>query len=269
METDLSPYLAPLSRPLINELAVSGELRLSTSLDDLVQDFHSQWTQLILRVKQSSEKVYQIMAPAVATGTLSTNWLIDQLAQASPHHRKLSHETISRWRDQNLLYYQGHNKPNQDNAAALLILRMLTDTKKVIGWVPGTTITKEEPLWWCWRQDSPDSSIIPCPVPLPENVPPYALLWTNWLGASWQEEWLPVGKHGATRWAGTRFNTEKSTLLWNISEEALQRWDPEISPFSQGILSDAAPLTMHTLSTLALLRLATSRLQKSAYLSQP
>jgi hypothetical protein len=268
METDLSPYLAPLSRPLINTLASPGELRLSTSLNELVQDFHEQWIQLITRVKQSSTKVYQIMAPTVAANTLSTNWLIDQLAQASPHDHRLSPETISRWRDQNLLCYQGRNKPNQDNAAALLIVRMLTDTKKITRWLPNTTITKEEPLWWCWRQDSPTSPVIPCPIPLPEDIPSHALLWTNWLGASWQEEWLSVGKLGAARWAGTLFNTEKKSLLWDISEEALQQWDPEISPFSHGVLSDIAPLTMHTLSTLALLRLATSRLQKSIHLSQ-
>jgi len=268
METDLSPYLAPLSRPLINELALPNELRLSTSLDELVQDFHTQWTHLITSVKQSSTKVYQIMAPVVATNTLSTNWLIDQLAQASPREHKFSPETISRWRDQNLLCYQGRNKPNQDNVAALLILRMLTDTKKIIGWVPNTTIAKAEPLWWCWRQDSPTCPILPCPIPLPADIPSHALLWTNWLGASWQEEWLPVGKIGAARWAGTLFNRDKSSLLWDISEDALQRWDPEISPFSHGILRDAAPLTMHTLSTLALLRLATSRLQKTIQSTQ-
>src|SRR5947209_64980 len=65
------------------------------------------------------------------------------------------------------------------------------------------TSRDREPAWWCWRQDHPQTPIIPCPVPLPDDLPPSAVLWTQWAGAAWHPEWLGVGQRGAIRWART------------------------------------------------------------------
>ncbi len=278
MDAEYFPYMAPLSRPLIESCAKTLlDLKIALSLDELIQEFQTQCSSLIERVKKKRDSVYALMTPAVENRSVSTDWVMTQLAELSPRNHRVSHETMSRWRDQGLLSYDGHNRPNYDSAAALMILRIL-DQKRIKGWTPTQKITEQEPRWWCWRQDSPTSPILPTPVPLPEDIPPTALLWTTWAGAAWEPEWfstgelgvarwgwLSVGELGAARWAGTHL--EKNRHLWSITEAELLQWDPQVTPLGKTVM-DAAPLAQHTLATLSLLRLAVPRIQQSMAVSQ-
>lgn len=272
MDAEYFPYMAPLSRPLIESCAQLLNLKISLSLDEMIKEFQTQCSYLIERIRTMRDSVYTLMSPAVEEHAVSTDWVMTQLAELSPHHHRVSHETMSRWRDQGLLYYDGHNRPNYDSTAALMILRLL-DQKRIKGWAPTQKIVEEEPRWWCWRQDSLSSPVVPTPVPLPADLPSTALLWTTWAGAAWEPEWLSVGELGAARWGwlpvgelgAARWGSsymEKNRLLWNITEAELLQWDPQITPLGKTVM-DTAPLAQHALATLSLLRLAVPRIQES------
>ena len=265
-----APLMAPLSKPMILHLAHQEKLpfpSLTLNLDEQLsfatEHFSILWSHLARQVGEKREAVYTLMSPVVQGHLLSTEWIIETLTTYTPKKqekkgRLLTAQTISRWRDQGLLHYEHKNQPDADSTAALLTARMI-DTRER-GWLP-TAVAEHEPSWWCWRQDSPSHPVIPCPVPLPDDLPRSALLWTNWRGAAWRKEWLPLGTLGAARWAGTMQNQDN--VVWSLTEKDLESWDPEIAPLGENVLDTAAIVTRHTLATLALLRLATSRLDES------
>ncbi len=275
-QLSVAPFMAPLSEPMmLQALSAQGQEHTKTAMRRLFtttlqeqlsqteQEFTRQWALLIQRNQEQRTRVYTLMTPVVRKHALTTEWIIEKLTEFTPKRTAkrtpISAETISRWREQGLIRYQEKNRPNAQSAAALLTLRLLIQQKER-RWTP-SAISQSEPLWWCWRQDSPQAPIIPCPIPLPEDLPHTALLWTTWLGASWDPAWLQLGNKGCARWAGTI--QEHDQLLWRMSEEDLQQWDKEIAPLGNNVLDTAAPLTRHTLATLALLRLVTPRLVAS------
>ena len=90
---------------------------------------------------------------------------------------------LSRWRAMGLLTPPTARSPiHADGLVALMLTRALWPPRERIH-VP--EIPSTEPRWWCWRQDTPDAPILPCPVPLPPDVPPTARLWSPWAGAPW------------------------------------------------------------------------------------
>nr|WP_242527382.1 hypothetical protein [Ktedonosporobacter rubrisoli] len=98
--------------------------------------------------------------------------------------------------------FREHGIPDPSNAAAVFIYRLLVQDQRK-GFLP-TSMAPEEPDWWCWRQSGPDDKWIPCPIPLPTDLPPETVLWTPWAGASWEASWLLVGQdRRAIRFAGT------------------------------------------------------------------
>ena len=266
----IAPLMAPLSKPMMLHLANQEKASfptITTSLDDQLSStathFNKLWSNLAQQVEEKREAVYVLMSPVVQGRLLSTEWIIETLTEHTPKKQSskakmLTAQTISRWRDQGLLHYEQKNQPDADSTAALLTVRMI-DTRER-GWLP-TIVAENEPQWWCWRQDSPTHPVVPCPVPLPEDLPASALLWTSWRGAAWKREWLPLGDLGAARWAGTM--SGQGNIFWSLTEKDLETWDPEIAPLGENVLSTATTLARHTLATLALLRLATSRLEES------
>jgi hypothetical protein len=149
-----------------------------------------------LRVKR--ESVWQALDSLVQAGILTRPNLIALLNQQSP--RPIHPATLSRWRTRGVLRYADAHQIAPDNAAAILLMRLLLPGEKY-GWLP-SVLPGDEPDWWCWRQDAPGSDPIACPVPLPADLPAAALLWTSWRGAAWSDDWLPAGS-GAVRWSGT------------------------------------------------------------------
>jgi hypothetical protein len=258
LETPI-PQLAPLPVPVMLHLAAHQKrgpqkrfaLTFSDELDRESRNFHAIWTRMEEAVREKRALAYTLLSEVIETDDYSTQWVQQTLAD---YHRAVTPPTISRWRDHGLLRYDEWNRPNADSVASLFIVSLIDSRERRR--MP-STMPKSEPFWWCWRQDSPHSPTVPCPIPLPDDLPPSSLLWTPWAGAAWHPSWLNVGQRGAIRWAGTRVQFGKP--LWNITEDDLRRWDPGVDEFPLGVL-EMAPEILHTKANLVLLRLAQSRL---------
>ena len=270
----VEPFFAPLSKPMITQaLAFQEEEHtpsISLDIHAMISHFTAKYSLLRERIAAPRQETYQQMLPAVKNGEFTTNWMLSSISKYTPKKHPQNSKTISavalsRWRESGLVHYQNKNTPDFDSGAALITLRRLIPHRER-GWLPTPpkSVSKnhyftKEPLWWCWRQDSPACPIVPCPVPLPEDVPTSALLWTDWLGASWKPEWLCIGNLGCCRWARTTIRNDR--LLWATTEEDLEIWGTPISETYKKALRNDVPLTLHTLATSALLLLATERLE--------
>src|SRR5579875_97222 len=206
---------------------------------------------LLSQVQQKRAATYTLMNPFAAA--LSTEWLLKQLSE---NRHTVTPTTLSRWREAGLLRYDKKDRPEADSVAALLIAAQLHKQRR--GFLPSTLI-EGEPAWWCWRQDRPSAPVLPCPVPLPDDLPSSALLWTQWTGAGWHPEWLNVGQRGAIRWAGTRMVNGK--LLWDMPFDRLTEWVPAIIANAEEMEVtfeelETTPEILHTLANIALLHLA-------------
>ena len=192
--------------------------------------------------------------------TIDTGWLISSLALNPVSKRPIPLPTLSDWHKRGLLRYRSWGFPDFHSAAALLLMRMLNPRPR--GWLP-SNMSVQEPDWWCWRQDAPEQPTLPCPYPLPPEVPDSALLWTPWSGAAWDDDWVQLGNKGAIRWKGVKQRSEK---CWALSHEDLARWDPAVLSLYQPLIllgyggSRVNEQFMHVVATAALYRLAQGRL---------
>jgi hypothetical protein len=238
------PYLAPLSMTMATFLMNDGETSFSHML-------HSIWLRLIERVNTARTVVYPLLSQQYTE--LTSEWVAKELAALSPAQTAaFTAATLSRWRASGLLRNEQKNRPHPDNVAALFILRVL-DKYREKQWHP-SVMPKDEPLWYCWRQDSPDAPVIPCPYPLPEDLPRSAFLYTTYRLAQEKPDWLPFGSL-AVRWGGITIH--KHTYLWNLTTEDLVCWDRSItSQVGKKALDTEAIFTRHTLANLVLLNLA-------------
>lgn len=264
----LLPALAPLSESMVHQAFLTQEGKqaqagLSTLLTQEASSTISlPWKRLYQRFRPASQEAYTLTQQALHDGAYSTRWMITELSKRYPAKGKpISSETISRWRSTGLLRYHKDDYPEPDRAIAMLILRSLT-VEKLHAWTPKTPVQGsfwEEALWTCWRQDTPTSPVLPCPVPLPADLPAHALLWTSYQGASLNAPlWLRIGHLGCCRWA--RVKDVQGTRIWEMSEQDLQMWGIDTTMYRNELASDMS-LTLHMLANLGLLRLATERLQ--------
>ncbi len=213
------PLFAPLSRPMFLHL-------LKRPLQPGARRVSLSWQELEQQVRYARKAAYLIMKPFVQADQLTTSWFLTKLAANTPTKSPVGNQTLSLWADRGLLRYLRHGRPAVDSAAALLITRMV-DTRER-NWLP-STVEKEEPLWWCWRQDGPTEPVQVCPVPLPTQLPSGTLLWTPWAGASLEHPWLPLGQLGAARWAHTTRSRGSGHWMWKLSQADLERWDHQIA----------------------------------------
>jgi len=241
----VTPYFQP-EQALLEQCAQeisSGETLTKAECFGLI-------VSLLRQVQKKRAVTYTQMDPFA--GTLSTEWLLETLRDMK---HAVTPTTLSRWRDGHLLRSDKKDRPDSNSAAAVLIAAQLH--KQHRGFLP-KRLAKGEPAWWCWRQDSPSDPVIPCPVPLPD-LPPSALLWTQWTGAAWHPEWLNVGQKGAIRWGGT--DEINGKLLWNVPSETLAAWMPGIISYGAELdvslkEMDETPEIRHTLANIVLLHLA-------------
>jgi hypothetical protein len=251
------PLFAPLPLPMILHLG-RGPSRTHPAASD--QPFS--WRVLEQHIRSSRNSAYVVMHPFVANRQLTTSWLLKTLTINTPGKTPVPPSTLNLWHERGIFTYQERGQPDPDGAAAMLIARM-TDPRER-NWLP-VIITRQEPRWWCWRQDSPTAPILACPIPLPDDVPAAALLWTPWPGASWHNPWLQVGTLGAIRFAGTRGLLSGNEWSWSLSMEEFRQWDPEMAAFAlPGSSVPRKPFftrtvshdLFHTLAQASLLRLA-------------
>ncbi|MHB8596759.1 MAG: hypothetical protein ACYDER_08110 [Ktedonobacteraceae bacterium] len=218
------PLFAPLPVPLVRHV-YRGPSRTHPSARSQPRSLSI----LEQQIRMSRNAAYTVMHPFVASNTLTTSWLLKTLSTDTPGKVPVQTAHLALWHERHLLRYAERGYPDPDNAAALLVARMVDPRER--NWLP-PTMTEEEPAWWCWRQDQPDAPVVACPVPLPPDLPATALLWTPWLGASWQTPWLPVGTLGAIRFAGTRGPLHGEEWNWSLTADELRQWDPEIAAFA-------------------------------------
>jgi hypothetical protein len=259
------PQLAPLPIPMAEHLLKQRRRLLKKVVRTISQDELEKGALALLEknVQEKRQAVYVLMDPLVQTENvsreiaLSTSWIMQALTAHTPENRFVPSQTLSLWRERHLLRYREWGHPDPDNTAALLLARMVDERMR--NWLP-TTIEEDEPAWWCWRQDTPEMPFVPCPVPLPTNLSPSTLLWTPWTGASWDPHWLKIGELGAIRWAGAV--GEKQHVRWTISQQDLQVWDAEAAALQIDFPACTEEI-LQTLATLALFRLARTRLRFS------
>ncbi len=260
------PRLAPLPIPMAEHLLKQHRRLLKKTVRTSSQDELEKGALALLEknVQEKRQVVYVLMDPLVQTEqvsrelSLSTTWIMHVLRAHTPENRPVPSQTLSLWRERNLLRYRERGHPDLDNTAALLLARMVDERMR--NWLP-TAIEEDEPDWWCWRQDTPEMPSVPCPVPLPGHLSSSTLLWTPWIGASWDSHWLKIGDLGAIRWGGAV--GEKQHVRWTLSQQDLQVWDAEAAALHINFPACIEEI-LHTLATLALFRLARSRLDSSA-----
>lgn len=260
------PLFAPLPLPMVEHLLLRIRRIVILSHGDKPDVHVVALEQVQEAVAHYRTAVYTYMHPYVVARKItvdesglngegrvmrySTSWFLRTLAVHSPNKEPIPSQTLSLWHKRGLFRYQEYAIPDLDSAAALLIARM-TDKRKR-NWLP-SLLLPDEPYWWCWRQDTPDAPPVPCPIPLPEDIPSSALLWTSWVGASWNRCWLRLDQNvGAVRWAGMQ--EKEDGISWEITKADLERWDPEIashlpsSPEYEQLLQNAAELVLRRLS---------------------
>ncbi|MGB8346629.1 MAG: hypothetical protein WCD86_17210 [Ktedonobacteraceae bacterium] len=203
------PLYAPLPRPFLLHLYKRGQHRLPGQT-------------LAQQIQLARTATYTIFDPFVRGHGLTSQWVLNFLTMQTPDKSAVSTGTLSLWRERGLVRDRERGHPDPQNAAALLIARMIDDRER--NWLP-LEMAPDEPAWWCWRQDSPGSPVIPCPVPLPADLPATSLLWTPWEGAAWDAPWVSLESLGAARWAGASGKQHELAL----TREALAAWDPEVA----------------------------------------
>lgn len=260
----LYPLFAPLPVSFVEHLVRRFERARRASPS-------TAWDLLIREVREKRDLAYLYMNPFIQNREVSTGWLLQTLTEHHPDKKAMPPQTLHSWHTRGLLRYESHGLPAPDSAAALFITRLIDPGDR--NWLP-TGMSDDEPGWWCWRQDTPGMPAVPCPVPLPANLPDSTLLWTPWAGAAWQSPWMLIGKErGAIRFVGTR-KTRRS-FRWDISYQALEQWVPTLaSALASSPVTHASPLhdedteevrqqLLHALATLALRHLALTRLPSS------
>lgn len=270
------PQFAPLATPLVRHILEYQEISLCAGPSPTLhgvhfsQPLHARWSLFGRLVQEKRQRVYRLMTPALQkespTGTpyIVPGWLRETLGLFTPPAQKrgkkerITAQTLSMWSERHILRYLAWGQLETQSAAGVLVARLLDDIRER-SWLP-RTMKADEPYWWCYSQALPTDSkpppVLPCPVPLPEHLPPATLLWTPWVGAGWDPCWVQIGSLGAIRWAGALLD-DRGRVQWMVSEADLARWDPEITALDLGFLKQDM---LSALAHVALLRLALTRL---------
>lgn len=194
----------PTPPKLTEEALAQAQRQLEQSRADL-------WSAFL----DTRQQVVTDLAPLVQAKRLTMKELRGQIKARSDHD--LAASTLRAWVSRHLLTRASSGKPEPSCAAAILIMRSLMPRERQRDWLP-SAMASDEPRWWCWRQDAPDAQLLPCPVPMPSDLPTAALLWTPWVGAAWQEPWQAI-EGGAARWAGVPTLAEINQ--WGITLETM------------------------------------------------
>lgn len=258
--TTAMPSLAPLPSPMARHLFLNfyrKEQHGSPIPQEDTQLPMETVERFVERIHHARLAIHEYIEPYLETGQYGNELLAEIIFLHSPPNKKkklannkLAESTLSRWRSCNLLQVMSRTHPENLKeklptfaSFSWMSVARLVDKERSDQWfVP--TLLPDEP-WWCWRQDTPQSPIIPCPVPLPDNLPPAALLWTIWPGAAlkppgyffwgWEEklewmkrnEWMLLDEYiGAIRFAGiTNKKGPNQSACWNVSLRDLKMWD--------------------------------------------
>jgi hypothetical protein len=155
------PYFAPLPGPVVLHLLLGRRRRRKAPPPPLVSEFEretgygqTEWDRLLKEVRTVRQDVYLRLDPLVREDALTTTWLLQALAQATPQpidkdsgeEEGINQSTLKEWIDRGLISYLKRNRPNMQHAAVLLIARMID--QRIWRWLP-STLTPEEAYAWC------------------------------------------------------------------------------------------------------------------------
>ena len=282
------PQFAPLSTPFVKlllehqdvtPLHITTAISIQEQLEQTSRHLQGIWAMLEQRVHEKRQRTYSLMTPAVhidfATGEqyVLPSWLRETLSslmpvsQKNPKKELITPQALSVWNDKNVLRHRAWGQLEAQSTATVITARQLDETRARF-WLP-SVVDANEPYWWCYSQAVPingiPAPIVPCPVPLPQNISPSTLLWTPWSGASWDPRWLQLGYLGAIRWAGASIDGQ-GRIQWGMSESDLKKWDPEVVSLDMGFLKHTKEM-LNGVAHFALLRLASTRLHSSPSLA--
>lgn len=261
------PLFAPLPGPIVLHLLL-GERRRHRKAPPppLVSEFEretrysqAEWDRLLKEIRTVRQDVFLRLDPLVRRDAVTTAWLLQALAQATPQkvgedsdeeRETINQSTLKYWKDRGLISYSRRNRPYVQQAAALLIARLVD--RRVRNWLP-TGMNTDEACMWCWRQDAPGRAAVPSPFPLPEDLPKAALLVSTWPGMVWDPHWQRIDSVGAARWFGATVQER-----WDITLEELRQWDPQAAALLPPV--EGAPDILQMLADVALIRLAFTQL---------
>jgi hypothetical protein len=182
-QPDHAPLPVPFWQVICQQrLAVPAPPQVTPkALKEIRLALEQEWTTLLRDLETVREHAFALLDPLVRDGLRRP----DLVRLFQQHANGPSRWTYTLWQRRGLLRYRGDH-PDPQSAAALLVARLLLPQMKA-SWLP-SEMAPDEPLWWCWRQDTPDSPILPCPFPIPADVPEAARLWTPWRGVEWLQQ---------------------------------------------------------------------------------
>jgi hypothetical protein len=269
-EAEWLPLLSQADEEKKGTIGAAQQTLLQEKLSFERRHFLEAWSPILQWVAQLRREAYKEFAPIWRKEQpLTTDWFIETLSKhRSPPRVKqgeeraakpLTDQTVWRWKNRGLLFYQGWDRPDFDSAMAVyMMLRAEPGARK--GFLPSGDYA-DEPYMFCWRQDTPSSPLVPCGLPLNaerDKIPKHALLYSPLPSlAHFHRTWLPF-EHFSVRWAGTL--EEDGLVMWDLSEEEIAMWDDAVIPLGHGVLDSIAKQIRHTLANLALLRVATRQL---------
>jgi len=252
----LYPLYAPLPIPIFEHLLVRLQRKLHIPDVQL-------WDILIQEVAQKRQTVFYYMDPFVRleqeknTPRITTGWLLETLSIYSPESRPVPRPTLSYWARTGRVRYAKEGRPVPGSAAALLIARLIDTGER--NFLPDS-ISEQEPAWWCTAETpSPDKHIFSHPAPHVEDLAPATVLWTQWAGAAWDQDWIQIRDSkgyavGAIRFAG--ISVQGNSRRWQVTLEDIRSWAPDVAALAFSQDEDVVQL----LATLTLRRLAVSRI---------
>lgn len=238
-----APLFAPLSLTFFHHLQ-----RFAASRPDLLSQQNKPLSTLdllsLIKARQSETFFYvnpfatteQVLHRVkVTTGWLQSSYPLFDLYPARsatssprPARKKLPLQTISRWRQKNLLRFNARGEPDPNSVCDLFILRACIKGKtRQLNWLPEKK-DEQEPWFWIYALQPGEKAPQIIPWPLPKGLPPHTLLWSPWPGCAWLPGWLSLG-NGAISWTRTRILHQQT--LWDISLKDLLAWDKHIGSY--------------------------------------
>ena len=258
---ELYAAVAPLPVPLAEHL-------FSYWLDKHAYNELDVQSQCLAEIAEKRQHVYLYMDSFVRNREkassprhlrFSTLWIRMTMGRYTPNKQEIPAKTFNHWIGAGFIRNTKKGQPTPESAAALLLLRMLIEGKKLLP----HSMSRDEPAWWCYAQADPHSA--PYQIPLSDigHLLPQTLLWTPWPGAAWDPAWYLVSDpaqgayYGAIRFAGIQ--SIRGQLSYTLSLDQVMDWEPAAANIyrSGSFMADEK----QALIRLVLVHLAGERLQ--------
>lgn len=225
LPSHLYPAFAPLSVPMVEHLLLLEARQHRRRRPGKGPTPQHMLETVLQRVVRARADVYDYLRFFVTAdkrrqergesgGFPTAEWVLETLAFYAPNQVKYDEATLKWWQKRGLLRRERRRGLLDISSVATLFTVRLAENVRERNWLPAR-IEAEEPLWWCYGQESPDAPLRPVPLPLPAALPAALILCTPWQGAVWEQEWQPDRVGNLYRWA--RPPELEDLLAWDTS----------------------------------------------------